>query len=171
MLKPIVLGTFFLTSLACMASADEINIEGATLSRDVHCTSSDVGISGVGNTITLTGRCKSVQIYGTRHQVTFEAAEKVFVSGSANKVGGGTSQHLQVDLVDNEVRSTLKPGADGPSTLNVTGNKNAVAVSLEGPAAIEVAGSDQKVTWTSGPSVAPPKVQISGIKNSVKRGQ
>lgn len=170
-LKSIALGTFFFTSLACTAGADEINIEGADLSRDVHCTSSDVGISGVGNTITLTGQCKTVQVYGAKHTVTFEAAEKVFVSGSAHKVSGGTAQHLEVDLVDNDVRSTLKPGADGPATLSVTGNKNAVAVSLEGQAAIDVAGSDQNVTWTSGQGIAPPKVQISGIKNSVKRGK
>lgn len=170
-LKSIVLGTFFLTSLACVVRADEINIEGADLSRDIHCTSSDVGISGVGNTITLTGQCKTVQVYGAKHKVTFETAEKVLVSGSAHKVSGGTAQHLEVDLVDNDVRSTLKPGADGPATLNVTGNKNAVAVSLEGPAAIDVAGSDQNVTWTSGRGIAPPKVQISGIKNAVKRGK
>ena len=170
-LKSIALGTFFLTSLAGVASADEINIEGADLSRDIHCTSSDVGISGVGNTITLTGQCKTVQVYGARHKVTFETAEKVFVSGSAHKVSGGTARHLEVDLVDNDVRSTLKPDADGPATLNVTGNKNAVEVSLEGSAAIDVAGSNQDVTWTSGQGVAPPKVQISGIKNSVKRGK
>lgn len=171
MLKSTALATFFLTSLTCMASADEINIEGADISRDVHCTSSDVGISGVGNTIILTGQCKTVQVYGVRHKVTFETAEKVFVSGSAHKVSGGTAQHLQVDLVDNDVRSTLKPSADGLATLSVTGNKNAVAVSLEGPAAIDVAGSDQNVTWTIGQGVVPPKVQISGIKNSVKRGK
>lgn len=171
MLKSIVLGTFFLTSLACVACADEINIEGADLSRDIHCTSSDVGISGVGNTITLTGHCKTVQVYGAKHNVTFESAEKVFVSGSAHKVSGGTAQHLQVDLVDNEVRSTLKPDANGPAKLEVTGNKNAVTVSLEGPAELDIAGSDQNVTWTSGQGVAPPKVQISGIKNSVKRGK
>lgn len=171
MLKSIALGTFFVTSLVCVAGADEINIEGADLSRDIHCTSSDVGISGVGNTITLTGQCKTVQVYGARHKVTFEAAEKVSVSGSAHKVSGGTAQHLEVDLVDNDVRSTLKPNADGPATLNVTGNKNAVTVSLAGQAAIDVAGSDQNVTWTSDQDVAPPKVQISGIKNSVKRGK
>lgn len=169
MLKSIALGTLLLSSLACVASADEITVEGADLSRDVHCTSSDVSISGVGNTITLTGQCKTVQIYGARHKVTFEIAEKVFVSGSAHRVSGGTAEHLAVDLVDNDVRSTLKPGADGLAKLSVTGNKNAVAVSLEGQTAIDVAGSDQNVTWTSGQGVAPPKVQISGIKNSVKR--
>lgn len=171
MLKPIALGTFFLASVACAAAADEINIEGADLSRDVHCTSSDVSISGVGNTITLTGQCKNVQVYGARHKVTFEAAEKVFVSGAANKVSGGTSLHLEVDLVDNEVQSALKPDDNNPARLEVTGNKNTVAVSLEGPAAIDVAGSDHNVTWTSGQGVVPPKVQISGIKNSVKRGK
>lgn len=152
-----------------MARADEINIAGADLSRDIHCSSSDVSISGVGNTITLTGQCNSIQVDGSKHNVTFEAAKRVAVAGAANKITGGTSNHLQVDVVDNEVNSKLKPDADGPSTLNVTGSKNSVSVELEGTTAIDVAGSTQNVTWTSGQGVVPPKVQISGIKNSVKQ--
>lgn len=169
--QSIVLGTIFLTGLTGMAMADEIDITGADLSRDIHCASSDVSISGVGNTITLTGQCKSVQVVGSNHNVTFEIAETVSVSGAANKIAGGASNHLQVDVADNEVQSTLKPDAGGSSTLNVTGSKNVVAVSLEGPATIDVAGSNQNVTWTSGQDVVAPKVQISGIKNAVKRGK
>jgi len=167
--RSIALATIFLVSSVGLAKADEINITGADLSRDIHCASNDVSISGVGNTITLTGQCNSVQIDGSNHKVTFEAAKKVSVSGAVNKIKGGTSNHLQVDVVDNEVQSTLKPGADGTSKLNVTGSKNTVSVSLEGPASIDVAGSDQNVTWTSSQGVVAPKVQISGIKNSVKR--
>jgi hypothetical protein len=172
MLKSFALGaTLLVTSLSALAQADEINIEGTDLDRDIHCTSSDVNISGANNTIALTGTCKNVLVYGSNHSVTLEHAEKLFVAGSANKVKGGTSEHLQVDLVDNDIHTTLKPGADGPSTLNVTGSKNAVTVTLEGKTVINVAGSDHKVAWDSGQNVAPPKVEMSGIKNSVKRNK
>lgn len=154
---------------AAMAD-DEITIEGANIERDVDCTSGNVGIYGSTNGITLTGQCKNITVYGANHTVSFDKAEKLVVSGSANKVSGGTTQHLLVEVANNVIESTMNAG-DNVSTVNISGAENQIALKLEGQVTINVAGAKHKVTWSGASGAKPPKVNIVGIQNSVKKAK
>jgi hypothetical protein len=54
--------------------------------RTVACTDGDVMISGVDNTVALTGRCARVEVSGIENRVSIEEAAAIVVSGLDNEV-------------------------------------------------------------------------------------
>ena len=151
------------------ASSEELKIEGSGITRDVACSSNDVGIYGANNIIKLTGKCDDIVIHGTKHEVTFESANDVSVSGSENKVTGGQADDLSVEVANNEVTVTLKSNGNERAELEVSGAENLVNVTLESDTKIEVEGVGHKVNWSVASGIKDPAISISGANHEVKK--
>lgn len=149
--------------------ADELTIEGVGISRDVTCSSNDVGIYGAENTIQIKGQCDEIKVHGKGNKVSFEKADEVSVSGAENVITGGETNDLTVESAKNQATATLVQKGDDKSELEVEGADNTVTVTLTGKTRIEVGGAKHKVTWSAGPGVDDPQVSISGAAHQVKR--
>lgn len=158
-----------LTLLAAVPSfAEEQTIEGVGLAREITCTSGDVGIYGAENNIKLMGECGHVTVHGVSHNVTFENAQQLSISGTNNTVSGGATQNLTVEVSNNQVTATLKEGTE-PSTLAVSGAENIVNVKVDGPSRFDVSGVNQQLTWSLAGGSTEPTISISGADNDVTK--
>ena len=50
------------------------------------CEDADVNISGVNNTVTLTGHCLSVSVSGVENKITVDSADVIGASGFDNEI-------------------------------------------------------------------------------------
>lgn len=151
------------------ASAEELTVEGSGITRDIACSSNDIGIYGAKNIIKLTGKCDDIVIHGTNHQVTFEEADDVSVSGSDNKVTGGRVKDLSVDVANHEVTATLRSNDNDRAELEVSGAQNVVNVTLESDTKIEVGGVGHKINWSVASGVKDPAISIYGADHEIKK--
>lgn len=81
-----------------------INVAGSRNKRTVACNESTAFISGVDNTVTLTGHCTRVDVSGVQNTVTVNASDTIVVSGVRNTVVflTGTPQ-LEKSGIDNTI--------------------------------------------------------------------
>lgn len=150
------------------ASAAEIRVEGAGMSRDFACEDGqDVMIAGAEHKVVLTGRCGAVSVHGAGHSLSFEAAKALAVSGISNTVEGGSAGSLVVESVKNRVKATVKGAETG--MIDVSGAEHRLELTLAGPAQIEVQGAKNVVEWRAEEGVKAPSVSASGIDNKVSR--
>lgn len=150
------------------ACAAEIRVEGAQMSRDFACEDGqDVEISGAGHKVVLTGRCGAVNVHGADHIVSFETARELAVSGVSNTVEGGATGGLVIETAKNKVKATVK--AAETARIDVSGADQKLALTLAGPAQIEVQGAKNAVEWRAETGVKAPSVSAGGIENRISR--
>jgi hypothetical protein len=150
-------------------AADTLQISGARSERDIACEDGqDVSISGMQHKIALTGSCGQVEIHGSGHDVTFETAQALYVTGIGNAATGRSVGKLTVDATRHRV-STAVLAVDAVAEVEVSGADQALELALAGPAKITVHGARNKVRWQAGAGVKAPAVEIAGIENSVAR--
>ncbi len=154
--------------LIAPASAAEIRVEGAQMSRDFACEDGqDVSISGAGHKVVLTGRCGAVNVHGADHIVSFETAREIAVSGIANTVEGGTTGGLVVETAKNKVKATVK--AAETAKIDVSGADQKLELTLAGPTQIEVQGAKNAVEWRAEAGIKAPSVSAGGVENRISR--
>jgi hypothetical protein len=64
----------------------DISVAGVGGDKTIACNDTVVNISGVSNTIVLTGQCRSVTVSGVQNTVTIDAAATISASGFENRV-------------------------------------------------------------------------------------
>jgi hypothetical protein len=64
----------------------EISVAGVGDNRTIACNDTIVDISGVSNTVVLTGECRSVNVSGVENTVTVNSARAITASGFDNRV-------------------------------------------------------------------------------------
>jgi len=68
------------------SAGQPITVSGVGADRTVACTGNVVMISGVDNTVVLTGRCTRVEVSGIENRVNIGEAAAIVVSGLNNEV-------------------------------------------------------------------------------------
>ncbi|MFC3691634.1 DUF3060 domain-containing protein [Chenggangzhangella methanolivorans] len=157
-------------AIPASALAEPLKIEGVGISREVPCGGEDVGIYGAENKIELTGACGKVIVYGSAHEVTFEAAKEMLVSGVGHKVRGGETGALGVDVTQNEVAATIKP-TEGSARVEIAGAQQKVTLILAGASTLQVNGADNAVEWKTADGAPKPKISSMGAANTVKQAK
>jgi DUF3060 family protein len=64
----------------------DVSVSGVGGNRTIACNDSVVDISGVDNTVKLTGPCRSVTVSGVQNTVTVESAATISASGFDNRI-------------------------------------------------------------------------------------
>lgn len=64
----------------------QLTITGVRQNRTITCNDSTVAVSGISNTVVLTGHCASLKVSGMKNVVTVDAVDAVDASGINNKV-------------------------------------------------------------------------------------
>lgn len=59
---------------------------GINENRTIACDENIVSVSGVSNTVTITGHCTSLSVSGVHNSITVEAVDTIEASGFDNKV-------------------------------------------------------------------------------------
>ncbi|MCV7343741.1 DUF3060 domain-containing protein [Mycolicibacterium rhodesiae] len=67
-------------------SGATLSVSGVNENKRLACDNSVVTISGMDNTVVITGRCKRVQVSGMNNIVTVDAADAIEASGMDNKI-------------------------------------------------------------------------------------
>jgi hypothetical protein len=62
------------------------SVAGVNENQKIACADSVVTISGMNNTVVVTGHCKLIQVSGMDNIVTVESADAIDASGMDNKV-------------------------------------------------------------------------------------
>lgn len=149
-------------------AAEPLKIEGVGISREVACDGEDVGVYGAENKIELTGACGRVVVHGADHEVTLEKAKELAVSGSKNRVRGGETGGLKVDVDQNEVEATVR-SAGGPAEIAVYGAQQKVRLTLAGASTLNVQGADNAVEWAVADGAPKPKISAGGAANTIRQ--
>jgi len=150
------------------AQADELSIEGVGISRDVPCDGKDVGVYGAENTIKFTGACGRIIVHGANHIVSFEQGNELSVSGTGNKVVGGTLATLAVEVAKNEVQATIQSAAS-PGRIDVSGAEHQITLNLASAARLEVDGAGQRVRWSLAKNAPEPNITSSGADHVIQK--
>lgn len=84
-----------------------ISVAGLDTQKRIACDDSAVSISGVNNTVVLTGRCNRVDVSGIENVVTIDESGAIVVSGLNNKV---TFRSGTPELSKSGIGNTLERG-------------------------------------------------------------
>lgn len=155
-------------AVAQNAQRPDIVVEGHALSRDIPCNGASVGIYGARNTVTLTGTCTSVVIHGQAHEVTFQKAGDLAITGPDHKVKGDEATGLAVTSARNQVDMGIRPAGD-EALVDISGANQAVVLKLAGPVRMEVSGVDNHVRWSLTDSAPEPRISVLGVQNRMTR--
>jgi hypothetical protein len=71
---------------APIAPGDVVTIAGMGQHKTIACNEGSISISGMENTIVLTGHCLSVNVSGIENVITMDSADSITASGFDNKV-------------------------------------------------------------------------------------
>ena len=63
-----------------------LSAAGINESQTIACNDSIVNISGISNTVVITGRCKSLDVSGVQNKVTVDAVDTIEASGFNNQI-------------------------------------------------------------------------------------
>ncbi|MBG0752513.1 hypothetical protein Q7O_001965 [Pectobacterium carotovorum subsp. carotovorum PCCS1] len=156
----------FVTAFAFTASvyAAPIELEGFSLTRDIPCNGNDVTISGNGNNIVLTGQCAAISIMGSEHNVTFDTATSLTVTGSEIAVTGQSTGNLTVAAYKNTIRTHIVAD-DKPVKVNVTGTEHHLDLDFKGPTVVSFNGISNHLSWGG----TEPRLSSSGANNVIKQ--
>jgi hypothetical protein len=78
--------------------------------RTAHCAGQDVGISGYGMRIQITGTCRSITITGSGNQVEVAEVAAITINGYGNTVHwAATPSGTTPDITDNGEGNTVVP--------------------------------------------------------------
>ena len=152
-------------TLAPLAQAEPVSIDGVGLTRDVPCQGQDVEITGSANHIRLTGTCGAVTVYGSDHQVSLEQGGALSVSGIQNQVTAGRVERLEVDTAKNRVQAALEGRAPNHAQLEVSGADHNLELVFKGPAVVNLSGADNQLRWSG----SEPLMTVQGVDNRIER--
>jgi len=114
--------TLLALMLVSSAAFADINEMDNNKTHAVDCTKdATVRVSGNGNTFTLKGTCKSVQISGNKNTVKGDGTKALMLSGDDNTVALATIENAAVSGNSNSVSYKGKKPA-----VSDSGNKNTV---------------------------------------------
>ncbi|MFJ5509129.1 DUF3060 domain-containing protein [Pectobacterium jejuense] len=156
----------FVSAFAFTASvyAAPIELEGIGLTRDTPCNGNDVNISGNGNNIVLTGKCADISVAGSEHNITFDTATSLTVTGSEIAATGQSTGDLTVAAYKNTIRTHIL-SEDKPAKVNVTGTEHHLDLDFKGPAVVSFNGISNRLSWGG----TEPKLSSSGANNVIKQ--
>ncbi|MBN3080684.1 DUF3060 domain-containing protein [Pectobacterium polaris] len=156
----------FVSAFAFTASvyAAPIELEGIGLTRDIPCNGNDVNISGNGNNIVLTGKCSDISVAGSEHNITFDTATSLTVTGSEIAATGQSTGDLTVAAYKNTIRTHIL-SEDKPAKVNVTGTEHHLDLDFKGPAIVSFNGISNRLSWGG----TEPKLSSSGANNVIKQ--
>lgn len=63
-----------------------LSVSGVGLHRNLQCTNNYVTISGIDNTVEITGHCSAVTVSGAKNTITVDSTAKILVSGIDNHI-------------------------------------------------------------------------------------
>ncbi|MWK59126.1 DUF3060 domain-containing protein [Pseudomonas otitidis] len=158
-------GALLALTLASLAQAEPVSIDGVGLTRDVPCQGQDVEITGSANHIRLTGTCGAVTVYGSDHQVSLEQGGALSVSGIQNQVTAGRVERLEVDTAKNRVQAALEGRAPNHAQLEVSGADHILELVFKGPAVVNLSGADNQLRWSG----SEPLMTVQGVDNRIER--
>ncbi|KHT07107.1 DUF3060 domain-containing protein [Pectobacterium brasiliense] len=156
----------FVSAFAFTASvyAAPIDLEGIGLTRDIPCNGNDVNISGNGNNIVLTGKCATISVAGSEHNITFDTATSLIVTGAEIAATGQSTGDLTVAAYKNTIRTNIF-SEDKPAKVNVTGTEHHLDLDFKGPAVVSFNGISNRLSWGG----TEPKLSSSGANNVIKQ--
>ncbi|KGA25909.1 DUF3060 domain-containing protein [Pectobacterium brasiliense] len=156
----------FVSAFAFTASvyAAPIELEGIGLTRDIPCNGNDVNISGNGNNIVLTGKCATISVAGSEHNITFDTATSLTVTGAEIAATGQSTGDLTVAAYKNTIRTHIF-AEDKPAKVNVTGTEHHLDLDFKGPAVVSFNGISNRLSWGG----TEPKLSSSGANNVIKQ--
>ncbi|MBN3124643.1 DUF3060 domain-containing protein [Pectobacterium brasiliense] len=156
----------FVSAFAFTASvyAAPIELEGIGLTRDIPCNGNDVNISGNGNNIVLTGKCATISVAGSEHNITFDTATSLIVTGAEIAATGQSTGDLTVAAYKNTIRTHIF-SEDKPAKVNVTGTEHHLDLDFKGPAVVSFNGISNRLSWGG----TEPKLSSSGANNVIKQ--
>ncbi|QEN12837.1 DUF3060 domain-containing protein [Mycolicibacterium sp. ELW1] len=94
-------------TVAPPASGANLSVSGVNENKRLACDDSVVTISGMDNTVVITGHCKRVQVSGMNNIVTVDVADAIEASGMDNKI----TYHGGSPTVDKSgFSNTVEPG-------------------------------------------------------------
>jgi hypothetical protein len=73
-------------TVATPTPGGSVTVSGAHADKTIACDDSVVTISGMANTVVITGHCTSVEVSGMNNVVTIDTADTITASGMDNKV-------------------------------------------------------------------------------------
>ncbi|KHS65001.1 MULTISPECIES: DUF3060 domain-containing protein [Pectobacterium] len=156
----------FVSAFAFTASvyAAPIELEGIGLTRDIPCNGNNVNISGNGNNIVLTGKCATISVAGSEHNITFDTATSLIVTGAEIAATGQSTGDLTVAAYKNTIRTHIF-SEDKPAKVNVTGTEHHLDLDFKGPAVVSFNGISNRLSWGG----TEPKLSSSGANNVIKQ--
>ncbi|MBA0214849.1 DUF3060 domain-containing protein [Pectobacterium brasiliense] len=156
----------FISAFAFTASvyAAPIELEGIGLTRDIPCNGNNVNISGNGNNIVLTGKCATISVAGSEHNITFDTATSLIVTGAEIAATGQSTGDLTVAAYKNTIRTHIF-SEDKPAKVNVTGTEHHLDLDFKGPAVVSFNGISNRLSWGG----TEPKLSSSGANNVIKQ--
>ncbi|WP_317177418.1 DUF3060 domain-containing protein [Pectobacterium sp. HCp5_1] len=156
----------FVSAFAFTASvyAAPIELEGIGLTRDIPCNGNNVNISGNGNNIVLTGKCATISVAGSEHNITFDTATSLIVTGAEIAATGQSTGDLTVAAYKNTIRTHIF-SEDKPAKVNVTGTEHHLDLDFKGPAIVSFNGISNRLSWGG----TEPKLSSSGANNVIKQ--
>lgn len=156
----------FVSAFAFTASvyAAPIELEGIGLTRDIPCNGNDVNISGNGNNIVLTGKCATISVAGSEHNITFDTATSLIVTGAEIAATGQSTGDLTVAAYKNTIRTNIF-SEDKPAKVNVTGTEHHLDLDFKGPTVVSFNGISNRLSWGG----TEPKLSSSGANNVIKQ--
>ncbi|MFJ5355400.1 DUF3060 domain-containing protein [Pectobacterium sp. CHL-2024] len=156
----------FVSAFAFTASvhAAPIELEGIGLTRDIPCNGNNVNISGNGNNIVLTGKCATISVAGSEHNITFDTATSLIVTGAEIAATGQSTGDLTVAAYKNTIRTHIFSD-DKPAKVNVTGTEHHLDLDFKGPAVVSFNGISNRLSWGG----TEPKLSSSGANNVIKQ--
>ncbi|MEQ9874837.1 DUF3060 domain-containing protein [Pectobacterium sp. CHL-2024] len=156
----------FVSAFAFTASvyAAPIDLEGIGLTRDIPCNGNNVNISGNGNNIVLTGKCATISVAGSEHNITFDTATSLIVTGAEIAATGQSTGDLTVAAYKNTIRTHIF-AEDKPAKVNVTGTEHHLDLDFKGPAVVSFNGISNRLSWGG----TEPKLSSSGANNVIKQ--
>ncbi|MBN3262757.1 DUF3060 domain-containing protein [Pectobacterium brasiliense] len=153
-----------LLAFTASAYAAPIELEGIGLTRDIPCNGNDVNVSGNGNNIVLTGKCATISVAGSEHNITFDTATSLIVTGAEIAATGQSTGDLTVAAYKNTIRTHIFSD-DNPAKVNVTGTEHHLDLDFKGPAVVSFNGISNRLSWGG----TEPKLSSSGANNVIKQ--
>ncbi len=81
----------------------QLSVAGINENRTIACNDNVVNVSGVSNTVVITGHCTSLSVSGVKNAITIEAVDSIEASGFDNKV----TYHSGTPKIDNSGDSNV----------------------------------------------------------------
>ncbi|MBB3808333.1 DUF3060 domain-containing protein [Pseudochelatococcus contaminans] len=167
MLFRLVITGCLLASTSALA-ARELVVRGDNLTQTVRCDGHDVDIFGAGNRVSITGECRSIDVKGNRHTVTFEDVDDLDIEGAESTVRGGEANSVDIEGRRNKVEVAID-GEDESGELDISGSENHARITVLSSIEIDVEGDSNRVEWSAATGVPEPVVSTEGRNNQVTR--